>query len=61
MLTNLINDLLDLAKINTLNFKFNNDYFDLNILIQQSLDTMKYMASQKQVSLIYENDIKVEK
>jgi signal transduction histidine kinase len=61
MLTNLINDLLDLAKINTLNFKFNNDYFDLNILIQQSLDTMKYMASQKQVSLIYENDIQVEK
>ena len=61
MLTNLINDLLDLAKINTLNFKFNNDYFDLNILIQQSLDTMKYMASQKQLSLIYENDIQVEK
>ena len=61
MLTNLINDLLDLAKINTLNFKFNNDYFDLNILIQQSLETMKYMASQKQVSLIYENDIQVEK
>ena len=51
MLTNLINDLLDLAKLNTLNFKFNNDFFDLNILIQQSLDTMKYMASQKQVSL----------
>jgi len=54
MLTNLINDLLDLAKLNTLNFKFNNDFFDLNILIQQSLDTMKYMASQKKVSLIYE-------
>lgn len=29
MLTNLINDLLDLAKINSLNFKFNNDYFDM--------------------------------
>lgn len=40
MLTNLINDLLDLAKINTLNFKFNNDYFDLRDLIQQSIDTV---------------------
>jgi signal transduction histidine kinase len=57
MLTNLINDLLDLAKINTLNFKFNNDFFDLNILIQQSLDTVKYMASQKQISLFEEYDI----
>ena len=45
MLTNLINDLLDLAKINTLNFKFNNDYFDMKILIQQSLETIKCMAS----------------
>jgi K+-sensing histidine kinase KdpD len=45
MLTNLINDLLDLAKINTLNFKFNNDYFDMKILIKQSLETIKYMAS----------------
>jgi len=60
MLTNLINDLLDLAKLNTLNFKFNDDYFDLNILIQQSLDTMKYMASQKQVSLTHEYEIQVE-
>lgn len=57
MLTNLINDLLDLAKINTLNFKFNNDFFDLKILIQQSLDTVKYMASQKQISLFEEYDI----
>lgn len=44
MLTNLINDLLDLAKINTLNFRFNNDFFDLSNLIQQSLETVKYMA-----------------
>lgn len=60
MLTNLINDLLDLAKINTLNFKFNNDFFDLSNLIQQSLDTVKYMANQKQISLFEEYDIQVE-
>jgi len=45
MLTNLINDLLDLAKINTLNFRFNNNYFDMKVLIQQSLETIKYMAN----------------
>lgn len=44
MLTNLINDLLDLAKLNALNFRFNNDFFDLSNLIQQSMETVKYMA-----------------
>lgn len=33
MLTNLINDLLDLAKMDSLNFKFNEDYFDIKELI----------------------------
>ena len=36
MLLNLINDLLDLAKINSLNFKFNNNYFDLKDLISKA-------------------------
>ena len=29
MLLTLINDLMDLAKLETLNFKFNDEYFDL--------------------------------
>lgn len=33
MLINLINDLLDLAKMDSLNFKFNNEYFDLADLV----------------------------
>ena len=33
MLLNLINDLLDLAKINSFNFKFHENYFDLKELI----------------------------
>ena len=36
MLLTLINDLLDLAKIETMNFKFNEDFFDLNDVIQQA-------------------------
>ena len=42
MLLNLINDLLDLAKFETMNFKFNEDYFNLNELISNAYDTMKY-------------------
>ena len=34
MLLNLINDLMDLAKLETLNFKFNEEYFDLPDLIK---------------------------
>lgn len=33
MMINLINDLLDLAKFETMNFQFNDDYFDFNQLI----------------------------
>jgi len=44
MLINLINDLLDLAKINTFNFKFNDNYFDMNDLILKACDTVKFIA-----------------
>ena len=40
MLLNLINDLLDLAKINSLNFKFNDNYFDLQDLIKKACETV---------------------
>ena len=33
MLLTLINDLLDLAKFETMNFAFNEDYFNMNELI----------------------------
>jgi len=42
MLITLINDLLDLAKLETMNFKFNEDYFCLNELINQAYNTVKY-------------------
>ena len=34
MLLTLINDLMDLAKLETLNFKLNEEYFDLPLLIK---------------------------
>ena len=62
MLLTLINDLLDLAKLETMNFKFNEDYFNLNEVINQAYDTMKYQASQKKIKIIkdYKMDIKDE-
>ena len=44
MLTNLINDLLDIAKMDSLNFKFNNSYFDMNELILRAFETIKFIA-----------------
>ena len=52
MLTNLINDLLDLAKINSLNFKFNNEFFDMQDLFQNVIETVKFQAEQKEIILI---------
>ena len=44
MLLNLINNLLDLSKIDSLNFKFNNSHFDLADLIQKAHDTLKFIS-----------------
>ena len=49
MLTNLINDLLDLAKLNNLKFKFNNQYFDIENLFHNVVETVKYIADQKNI------------
>ena len=45
MLTTLINDLLDLAKLETLNFTFNDEFFDYNELLKNAFDTVKYQAA----------------
>ena len=51
MLLTLINDLMDLAKLETLNFKFNDEYFDLPELIKQTFKTVKSQADKKNISL----------
>ena len=51
MLLTLINDLLDLAKIETLNFRFNDDYFNLNQVITNAYNTIKYQADQKKIKI----------
>ena len=60
MLTNLINDLLDLAKINSLNFKFNNDYFDMQQLFQNAVETVKFQAGQRDVLLVTKYEAQIQ-
>ena len=59
MLLNLINDLMDLAKLETLNFKFNEEYFDLPELIKQAFKTVQCQANKKNIRLIHDFSIDV--
>ena len=52
MLLTLINDLMDLAKLETLNFKLNEEYFDLPLLIKQAFKTVRCQANKKDIHLI---------
>ena len=54
MLLTLINDLMDLAKLETLNFKLNDDYFDLPELIRQAFQTVRCQANKKKINLVYQ-------
>ena len=51
MLTNLINDLLDLSKIDSLNFKLNEDYFNLIEIVDMAFKTVKYSSDLKNIKL----------
>ena len=53
MLLNLINDLLDLAKIENQQFNFNTTNFNLHEVIQQAIDTLDFQAQQKAIAVEY--------
>lgn len=56
MLLNLINDLLDLAKIENYSFNFNAQFFNLFEIINSALDNIEFQASQKELELVHEYD-----
>ena len=58
MMENLINDLLDLAKIESNSFNISSEYFDLGALIYESFQMMAYKAVDSKVSLSSEIDDK---
>ena len=51
MLTNQINDLLDLSKLEASKFKFDDEFFDLTSTIEQVFNQVKFLANQKGIIL----------
>ena len=56
MLLNLINDLLDLAKIENSSFNLNTTYFNLFEVIQKSIDTLEFQMFQKKIKVTHQFD-----
>jgi signal transduction histidine kinase len=59
MLLNLINDLMDLAKLEKMKFQLNNDFFDLTKTINGAFGTLGYFSKQKKITptLIIQEEI----
>lgn len=51
MLNNLINDMLDLAKMESQTFTFNYEYFDLTKVVGEAFGMIKFLANKKQILL----------
>lgn len=53
MLLNLINDLLDLAKIENSSFKLDWTYFDLFEVVEKSVETLDIQLGQKKIMVTH--------
>ena len=58
MMENLINDLLDLAKMQNNSFQLTNDYFSLSSVIFEAFQMLMHSASEKGIQLKAEIDEK---
>ena len=52
MIENLINDLLDLAKVENKSFRLSEDYFSLEQSIQQAFGILAHSAKQQGIELV---------
>ena len=59
MLFNLINDLLDLAKLENNSFTFTNDYFNLSSIVFEAFQMLGFSATEREVDLKAEIDSKI--
>jgi signal transduction histidine kinase len=59
MMENLINDLLDLAKLENNTFQLTNDYFNLSSTIYEAFQILKFTATEKKIELKAEIDSNV--
>jgi signal transduction histidine kinase len=51
MVENLINDLLDLAKIENNKFKLNEEFYDLPTTLVETFSILQFWCNQKQIDL----------
>jgi signal transduction histidine kinase len=51
MLENLINDLLDLAKMENNSFRFDNNFFSLQETVYQAFSMLNFSANEREVKL----------
>ena len=58
MMENLINDLLDLAKMQNNTFQFNNSYFSLSNVIYEAFQMLIHSANENGIELKSEIDFK---
>lgn len=56
MMENLINDLLDLAKMQNNSFQFTNEYFSLSNIIYEAFQMLLFSANEKGIELKAEID-----
>ena len=56
MMTNLINDLLDQAKLEKAVFNLSNTYFSIIEVVQEAFQIISFQAESKQLKLILELD-----
>lgn len=60
MLVILINDLMDFAKMETMNLVFDNKYFDLSQLLKQANDTVKFQAKLNEIKMNIDYQVKIQ-
>ena len=59
MLFNLINDLLDLAKLENNSFTFSNDYFNLTNIVFEAFQMLGFSATEREVDLKADIDTQI--
>ena len=56
MMGNLVNDLLDLAKLDNHKFSLNNEFFNLSSTVYEALHMLRFSANEIGVNLVAEID-----
>ena len=56
---NLINDMMDLAKTEKMQFELIDQFFDLKLTIERSFENLGYLANEKEINLSLKIDNKI--